>query len=115
MRFVRTTTLWPLLALFSLLASTAFSADALADSRMMDRGSTFDALGEEFPELAAWQLGIALIRGAPPMLLWSWCAALGEEFPEATVGSPYLEALGEEFPEKGRCTDAEALGEEFPE
>ncbi len=115
MRFPRTATFWPVLALFSLLASTAFSADAFAESRMVDRGSIFDALGEEFPELAAWQVGIALVRGAPPIVFWSWCAALGEEFPEGTGGSPHQEALGEEFPEKSNCVHAEALGEEFPE
>jgi hypothetical protein len=103
------------LVLFSLVACLCFSPEALARSRVEDRGSICEALGEEFPELVVQWSGSALLGGLAPLIYWTTWSALGEEFPERASGRPSGEALGEEFPEWNAGTSAEALGEEFPE
>ena len=88
-----------LICAFSLFSHAAEAKDNCRSSR---GGSTTNALGEEFPELAKW-FGVEV--------------ALGEEFPEFVLFWPILTtaALGEEFPELVSPPKTEKLGEEFPE
>lgn len=115
MRVAYAPTLLALLLIFSLSLCLPSTAEAAAWCRCLERGSTIEALGEEFPELTAWFGGIAILSGLPELGYWVTCDALGEEYPERSSSSQ-SEALGEEFPERFQFSDdLEALGEEFPE
>jgi hypothetical protein len=108
--------LWALLTVLlisvCLLPNTAV---AKSQCREVTRGSTFEGLGEEFPELYIRLLVCVIGNGLPGFIL-DCTEALGEEFPEKHA-PPQDEGLGEEFPEGTvrKADSREALGEEFPE
>ena len=91
------------LALSLTLGLLTVAAEAKDDCRVINGGSSADALGEEFPEFVSADFETD---------------GLGEEFPECIIILPFVGALGEEFPGLELILFRivrQALGEEFPE